>query len=432
MPRTVCGILQDRPMEDIAAYVVAKANDVKIAAPRLAVLPSEVKNTALTAMADALIEHAETIIQANKKDLDAGRNNGLTDAMLDRLTLDQARIKQMANGLREVAALPDPVGQITNMTRRPGDFLVGRMRVPIGVIGIVYESRPNVTADAAALCIKSGNPVLLKGGSEAIHSNVAIAHILDEAGRKAGLPENCVVLLESTDRKAVTHMLQQDQAIDLIIPRGGEGLIRFVTETSRIPVIKHDKGLCHTYIDRAADLDMAINITVNAKAQRPSGCNALETLLVHREVAEPLLPRLAERLKEAGVTVHACPNSLQRMPGAIPVTDADWDTEWLTLEMSVKVVDSYEEALDHIQAHGSKHTEVIITQDHATAMRFLREVDAASVQVNASSRLHDGSVFGLGAEIGISTSRIHARGAMGLEELTCQKFVVLGDGQIRE
>lgn len=419
-------------MEDIAAYVVAKANDVKIAAPRLAVLPSEVKNTALTAMADALIEHAETIIQANKKDLDAGRNNGLTDAMLDRLTLDQARIKQMANGLREVAALPDPVGQITNMTRRPGDFLVGRMRVPIGVIGIVYESRPNVTADAAALCIKSGNPVLLKGGSEAIHSNVAIAHILDEAGRKAGLPENCVVLLESTDRKAVTHMLQQDQAIDLIIPRGGEGLIRFVTETSRIPVIKHDKGLCHTYIDRAADLDMAINITVNAKAQRPSGCNALETLLVHREVAEPLLPRLAERLKEAGVTVHACPNSLQRMPGAIPVTDADWDTEWLTLEMSVKVVDSYEEALDHIQAHGSKHTEVIITQDHATAMRFLREVDAASVQVNASSRLHDGSVFGLGAEIGISTSRIHARGAMGLEELTCQKFVVLGDGQIRE
>jgi len=418
-------------MDDIAAYVTTQANAVKAAAPGLAILPAEVKNNALKAMAQALMDNTKAIVSANAKDLDAGRERGLTDAMLDRLSLTQDRIQQMADGLLEVAALVDPVGQISNMTVRPGGFMVGRMRVPIGVIGIVYESRPNVTADAAALCLKSGNPVLLKGGSEAIHSNVAIARTLNEAGGKAGLPDNCVVLLESTDRQAVTHMLQQDQAIDLIIPRGGEGLIRFVTENSRIPVIKHDKGVCHTYVDRAADLDMAIELCLNAKVQRPSGCNALETLLVHRDVAEPLLTRLAIRLAEAGVTVHACANSLERIPKAIPATASDWDTEWLTLEMSIKVVESYDDALAHILRHGSKHTEVIVTRDHATAMNFLRQVDAASVQVNASSQLHDGSMFGLGAEIGISTSRIHARGAMGLEQLTCEKFVVLGDGQIR-
>ncbi len=418
-------------MDEIAAYVTAQANAVKAAAPRLAVLSAAVKNGALNAMADALEADSNRLIRANGNDLDAGREKGMTDAMLDRLTLTPARIGQMADGLREVAALPDPVGEIDGMTRQPDGFLVGRMRVPIGVIGIVYESRPNVTADATALCIKSGNGVLLKGGSEAIHSNTAIARILDEAGRKAGLPENCVVLLASTDRAAVTHMLHQSEAIDLIIPRGGEGLIRFVTETSRIPVIKHDAGICHTYIDKAADLNMAIELALNAKVQRPGVCNALETLLVHREVVEPLLPRLAERYREAGVTIHACENSVQRIPGAIPATEQDWETEWLTLEMSIKVVDSYEQATGHIARYGSKHTEVIVTQDYSTAMRFVREVDAASVQVNASSRLHDGAMFGLGAEIGISTSRIHARGAMGLTELTCQKFVVLGDGHLR-
>jgi len=418
-------------MENIAAYVAAKANAVKQAAPRLAVLSAEIKNAALESMADALVARADEMIAANAKDLDAGRARGLTDAMLDRLTLTPERIAQMADGLKEIAALPDPVGEIDGMTRRPGGFLVGRMRVPIGVIGIVYESRPNVTADAAALCIKSGNGVVLKGGSEAIHSNSIIARILDEAGRKAGLPDDCVALLESTDRQAVTHMLHQDQAIDLIIPRGGSGLIRFVTETSRIPVIKHDAGICHTYIDKAADPDMAISLALNAKVQRPGVCNALETLLIHREIAATVLPRLAERYQAANVQIHACENSIRYLPGALPVQAADWDTEWLTLEMSIRVVDDYDQALTHIRDHGSKHTEVIVTRDYATAMNFLREVDAASVQVNASSRLHDGSVFGLGAEIGISTSRIHARGAMGLEQLTCQKFVVLGDGQLR-
>jgi glutamate-5-semialdehyde dehydrogenase len=420
------------PTEDIATYVSRRAAEVRAAARRLAVVPAEVKDRALLAMADALVDDATGIEAANGKDLAAGREKGLSDAMLDRLALDAPRIGKMADALREIAALPDPVGEITGMTRRPGGFLVGRMRVPIGVIGIVYESRPNVTADAAALCVKSGNGVVLKGGSEAIHSNTAIARILDRAGKAAGLPEHCIALLETTDREAVTHMLGQTESIDLIIPRGGEGLVRMVTETSRIPVIKHDKGLCHTYVDRAADPAMAIDLAFNAKVQRPGVCNALETLLVHREIAEAVLPALNERLRAAGVTVHACPDSAKLMPGSVPVADADWDTEWLRLEMSVKVVDSFEDAAAHIERHGSGHTEVIVTGDYAAAMRFVREIDAASVQVNASSRLHDGGVFGLGAEIGISTSRIHARGAMGLTELTCQKFVVLGDGQLRD
>ncbi|MFQ5508015.1 MAG: glutamate-5-semialdehyde dehydrogenase [Leptospirillia bacterium] len=418
-------------MKDIAQYVQQRAEAVAQAATRLACLSGDVKDAALTAMADSLVAHADEICTANAKDLDAGRENGLSDAMLDRLTLTDVRIAAIADGIREIAALPDPVGEIDGMQRRPGGFLMGRMRVPIGVIGIIYESRPNVTADAAALCIKSGNGVLLRGGSEAIHSSTAIARVLNEAGAKAGLPDNCVALLETTDRTAVDHMLTQEQSIDLIIPRGGEGLIRMVTEKSRIPVIKHDKGLCHTYVDKAADPAMAIDIAYNAKAQRPGVCNSLETLLVHKDAAGTVLPMLAKRLRDGGVTAHACPESLKLMDGAVPATEADWDREWLSLDLSVKVVDSYEDALDHIRTHGSEHTEVIITEDYATAMRFVREVDAASVHVNASSRLHDGSVFGLGAEIGISTSRIHARGAMGIRELTCQKFVVLGDGQIR-
>lgn len=416
---------------DIAAYVQERARRVKAASVRLASTSTDIKDRALIAMADALVDRGDAIQAANGKDLAAGAGRGLTSAMLDRLKLDDARIAAMADGLREIAQLPDPVGEIDGMVRRPGGFSVGRMRVPIGVIGIVYESRPNVTADAAALCIKSGNPVLLKGGSEAIHSNTAIAHILDEAGKKAGLPENTVVLLETTDRAAVDHMLVQDAYIDLVIPRGGEGLIRMVTEKSRIPVIKHDKGVCHTYVDEAADLSMAMELTLNAKVQRPGVCNALEAVLVHKDVADAFLPDLNQRLKAEGVTAHACEKSRQRMPDAVPATDGDWDTEWLSLDMGVKVVDSFEEAVDHMHRHGSRHTEVIVTEDYTTAMRFLREVDAAAVHVNASSRLHDGSVFGLGAEIGISTSRIHARGAMGLKELTCQKFVVFGDGQVR-
>jgi glutamate-5-semialdehyde dehydrogenase len=418
-------------MQDIAAYVAERAAAVRKAAYRLATLPAEVKNRALLGMAAALEADTDALVAANARDLAAARERGLGEALLDRLALDPERIAGMAQGIREIAALPDPVGEITGMTRRPGGFLVGRMRVPIGVIGIVYESRPNVTADAAALCVKSGNGVVLKGGSEALHSNTAIARLLDRAGKAAGLPEHCVALLETTDREAVGHMLCQTASIDLIIPRGGEGLVKMVTETSRIPVIKHDKGLCHTYVDRAADPAMAVELAYNAKVQRPGVCNALETLLVHREAAGKVLPELNRRLKAAGVTVHACPESLKLMEGAVPAREGDWDTEWLSLDLSVRIVGSFEEAVDHIDRHGSHHTEVIVTGDYATALRFLREVDAASVQVNASSRLHDGNVFGLGAEIGISTSRIHARGAMGLTELTCQKFVVLGDGQIR-
>jgi glutamate-5-semialdehyde dehydrogenase len=423
--------MQEPAAQDIAAYVAGRAAAVKAASGPLACLSAGVKDRALTDMARALEDGAAGIVAANAQDLDAGRERGLSEAMLDRLMLDRLRVGKMADALREIAALPDPVGEITDMTRRPEGFLVGRMRVPIGVIGIVYESRPNVTADAAALCIKSGNGVVLKGGSEAIHSNTAIARVLERAGAGAGLPPDCVALLETTDREAVGHMLRQTESIDLIIPRGGEGLIRMVTETSRIPVIKHDKGLCHTYVDRAADPAMAVEIAYNAKVQRPGVCNALETLLVHRDIAERLLPDLGPRLKAAGVTVHACPESLKLLPDAVAATDADWDTEWLSLDLSVRIVDSFDDALEHIERHGSRHTEVIVTADYAAAMRFLREVDAASVQVNASSRLHDGGVFGLGAEIGISTSRLHARGAMGLKELTCQKFVVLGDGQVR-
>jgi glutamate-5-semialdehyde dehydrogenase len=419
-------------VQDIAAYVRERAAGVKAASGRLAAASAEVKNRALEGMARALVSGAAAIGKENGKDLAAGRERGLSDAMLDRLALDEARIAAIADGLREIAALPDPVGEISGMTRRPGGFLVGRMRVPIGVIGIVYESRPGVTADAAALCIKSGNGVLLKGGSEAIHSNTAIARILERAGHEAGLPDDAVALLETTDRDAVTHMLVQTESIDLIIPRGGEGLIRMVTENSRIPVIKHDKGLCHTYVDWAADPAMAIDIAFNAKVQRPGVCNALETLLVHEDIADRVLPALGERLTAAGVTVHACPRSRTLVAGAVPAQEADFDTEWLSLDLSVKVVGSFEEAAAHMERHGSHHTEVIVTADYATAMRFVREVDAAAVLVNASSRLHDGAVFGLGAEIGISTSRIHARGAMGLKELTCQKFVVLGDGQLRD
>jgi len=419
-------------VKDIAAYVRERAARVKTASGRLAAATAEVKNGALEGMARALTAGASAIGAGNEKDLAAGRERGLSDAMLDRLALDGTRVRAMADGLLQIAALPDPVGEISEMTRRPGGFSVGRMRVPIGVIGIVYESRPNVTADAAALCIKSGNGVVLKGGSEAIHSNTAIARILERAGHEAGLPDDALALIETTDRDAVTHMLTQTESIDLIIPRGGEGLIRMVTENSRIPVIKHDKGLCHTYVDRAADPTMAIDVAYNAKVQRPGVCNALETLLVHEQVADKVLPALGERLTAAGVTVHACPRSRTLMAGAVPAQPEDYDTEWLSLDLSVKVVGSFEEAAAHIERHGSCHTETIVTGDYGAAMRFLREVDAAAVLVNASSRLHDGGVFGLGAEIGISTSRIHARGAMGLKELTCQKFVVLGDGHLRD
>src|SRR5438445_2747950 len=415
---------------NLTDYVIAKATQAKTAAPQLALLPTEVKNTALLAMADALESHEADLLKANQLDLQAAM--GLNPAAIDRLTLTPKRIMEMATGLREVAALPDPVGQVFGMAQRPNGMQVGRMRVPIGVIGIIYESRPNVTADAASLCLKSGNAVVLRGGSEAIQSNAAIVKVLSEAGEKLGLPADAITFIDNPDRQVSTLLLKQDRLIDLIIPRGGEGLMQFIMKESTIPVIKHDKGVCHTYVDDKADLAMAEAICFNAKVQRPGTCNAMETLLVHHAVAPTFLPPLIKRYQEAGVEVRGCPRTVKLAPRVKSAADSDWGTEFLDLILAVRVVDDMEQAMEHIVRYGSQHSEAIVTQDHGRAMRFLNDVDAAAVFVNASTRLHDGYQFGLGAEIGISTTRIHARGAMGLEELTSAKFIVLGTGQLRE
>jgi glutamate-5-semialdehyde dehydrogenase len=421
---------------ELKAHLKEQTARTKTAARALAKCSSEVKNKALLAMAARLEAEKEFLLTENAKDLEAGKVKGLAGPLLERLTLNPKRIGEMAAGLREVAALPDPVGEVLKMVRRPNGIQVGQMRVPIGVIGIIYESRPNVTADAAALCIKSGNGVILRGGSEAIHSNIAIAKLLQEAGEAEGLPPHAMTLIETTDRQAIYELLQMEASIDLIIPRGGEGLIRMVVENSKIPVMKHDKGICHTFVDASADLRMAEEISFNAKAQRPSTCNAMETLLVHQAIAPAFLPKIAKRLQEAGVELRGCPKTKailkERAGQEIPsASEADWTTEYLDLILSVKVVESLDEAMAHIAAYGSAHSEAIVTQDYTHAMRFLNEVDASAVFVNASTRLNDGFQLGLGAEMGISTSRIHARGPMGLEALTCAKFIVFGDGQIR-
>ena len=414
----------------LSDYVIQKATQARTAAQHLATLPTDVKNAALLAMADALEAHQTELLQANQLDLKAA--SGLTAAAMDRLTLTPKRISEMATGLREVAALPDPVGQIGTMVQRPNGMQVGKMRVPIGVIAIIYESRPNVTADGASLCLKSGNAVVLRGGSEAIQSNAAIVHILMDAGEKAGIPSGSITFLDNPDRQVATLLLKQDKYIDLVIPRGGEGLMEFVTRESRIPVIKHDKGVCHTYVDASANLEMAEAIAFNAKVQRPGTCNAMETLLVHEAVAYTLLPRLIPRLQQAGVEVRGCPRTQIIAPSVTPATESDWGTEFLDLILAVRIVKDMSQAMEHIAQYGSQHSDAIVTQDDRRALRFLREVDAAAVFVNASTRLHDGYQFGLGAEIGISTTRIHARGAMGLEELTTGKYIVLGAGQLRE
>ncbi|HEY5648686.1 MAG TPA: glutamate-5-semialdehyde dehydrogenase [Nitrospiria bacterium] len=416
----------------IQGYVKEKAAAARGAARKLSVLSSEVKNAALLKMADALMDRAAELKTENEKDIAGSEKRGLTKAMVDRLRLTDKRIGDMCQGLRDVAALPDPVGEVLRMWRRPNGMQIGRVRVPIGVIGIVYESRPNVTADAASLCFKAGNAVVLRGGSEAIYSNTAIAGILSEAGSSVGLPEGTISFLDNPDRSAVTEMLKLDGLIDLIIPRGGPSLMKIVTENSRIPVIKHDKGLCHTYVDEKADLAMAEAICLNAKAQRPGTCNAMETLLVHEGIAGAFLPKMGETFKKAGVELRGCPKTRALLPEAKEATEEDWGEEYLDLVLSVKVVTDMDEAMAHIARFGSEHTEVIVTQDYSRARRFMDEVDACAVMVNASSRFNDGGQFGLGAEIGISTSRIHARGPMGLEELTTNKFIVYGDGQIRE
>jgi glutamate-5-semialdehyde dehydrogenase len=407
------------------------AQDAKEASLRLARLNSNVKNSALIRTADELIKQADVLKEANKKDLQAAKEKGLSSAMIDRLTLSDKVIKGMADGLKEVAALTDPVGEILRMWRRPNGLLVGKMRIPIGVIGIIYESRPNVTADAAGLCLKSGNAVILRGGSEAINSNLAICKVLKEACAKEGIPEAAIQLIPTTDREAVLEMLKLEEYIDLIIPRGGESLIRSVVENSMIPVIKHYKGVCHIFVDRSAELKMAEDICFNAKVQRPGVCNAMETMLVHKAVAEDFLPAMGKRYSDAGVELRGCNETQKILPFAKPAAEDDWYAEYLDLILSVKVVNNVTEAISHIAKYGSLHTESIITRDYNNAQRFLREVNSSTVLINASTRFSDGFQLGLGAEIGISTTKIHAFGPMGLEELTTTKFIVHGDGQIR-
>ncbi len=416
----------------IPEYVKDLVTKAKRASGKLASLSTAVKNQALLAMAEALESRTDELLEANQRDLEAFGSSPAKKAMADRLRLTDKRIAEMAAGIREVAKLPDPIGQTPGMWTRPNGMQVGRVRVPIGVVGIIYESRPNVTADSAALCLKSGNVCVLRGGSEAIHSNTAIAAVLSDAAEKAGVPAGAITFVDRPDREVVPVLLKQDRYIDLIIPRGGESLMKLIAEHSTIPVVKHDAGVCHVYVDVSADPAMAEAICVNAKAQRPSTCNAMETLLIHQSIARTLLPKLGASLSAAHVEIRGCPKTCQLIPEAKPATEQDYGKEFLDLVLAVKVVKNMDEAMEHIDQYGSRHTEAIVTSDYGRSMRFLKEVDASAVLVNASTRLNDGYQFGLGAEIGISTSRIHARGPMGLEELTCFKFIVLGSGQLRQ
>lgn len=408
------------------------ARDAKVASRGLRSLERGQKDDALLRMAEKLVEAREIIATENQKDLSAAKDAGLSAAMLDRLTLNEAVIGAMADGLREVAALPDPVGEVSGMWKRPNGLLVGRVRIPLGVIGFIYESRPNVTVDAAALCLKAGNAVILKGGSEAFHSNIVLGKLLAEALSETRIPEKAVQVIPTTERAAVNALISLDDDVDVIIPRGGEGLIRFVTEHSRVPVLKHYKGVCHIYVDQSASFKMARDICFNAKVQRPGVCNALETLLVHEDTAPGFLPEMAKQYEKAGVEIRGCPKTLALVPGAVAATESDWPAEFLDLVLAIKVVGSMDEALDHIETYGSQHTEAIITNDYERSQSFLAQVDSSVVLVNASTRFNDGNQLGLGAEIGINTSKLHAFGPMGLEELTTTKFMVYGQGQIRK
>jgi glutamate-5-semialdehyde dehydrogenase len=416
---------------DIKNSIKQIAQNAVLAARNISRVTSAAKNNALLQMAVELDRNRDFLLAENAKDISKAKQSGLPLAMIDRLTLEKATIESMAQGLREVACLPDPVGKITSMWRRPNGLLVGRMRIPLGVIGIIYESRPNVTVDASALCLKSGNAVILRGGSEAINSNLAIASILQQVLRQSSLPENAIQVIGLTDREAVSAMLQLDEYIDLIIPRGGEELIRAVVNQSKIPVIKHYKGVCHIFVDAQADEDMAVNICFNAKVQRPGVCNAMETLLVHKDIAREFLPQVAGKLQKAGVVLRGCERTRSILKNIEAATEDDWSAEYLDLILAVRVVDSIDEAIAHIEKYGSLHTESIITNDYNNSQRFLNEVNSSTVLVNASTRFSDGFELGLGAEIGISTTKLHAFGPMGLEELTTTKFIIYGNGQVR-
>ncbi len=414
-------------MPTIQETIHQMGRQARAAAYQLAQLSSDEKNTVLRAMAAAIRKATPALLEANAKDLAAGTEKGLSAAMLDRLRLDEARIEAMAAGIDQVATLPDPVGQVLDAWERPNGIKIEQIRVPIGTIGIIYESRPNVTADAAVLCFKTGNATILRGGSEAIHSNRTIAAALDSAGA----PAHSIQLIPFTDRESVAVLAGMDQWLDLIIPRGGKGLIETVVSLARMPVIKHYDGICHLFVDKAADQDMAVSLTVNSKTQKCGVCNALETLLVQRDIAAEFLPKAAAALRAKNVELRGCAETLAILTDVIPATEEDWDTEYLDLILSIKVVGSLEEAVEHINTHGSHHTDVIVTRDEPTAERFLRTVDSACVFHNASTRFADGGEFGFGAEIGISTDKLHARGPMGLRELTSYQYRVRGNGQTR-
>jgi glutamate-5-semialdehyde dehydrogenase len=419
------------PALDVAAYMRAVGEAARAASRDVARADTGAKNGALLAMATEIRRAEARLIAANKEDVDAARAKGLDDAFVDRLTLTPGTILAMADGLAEIAALPDPVGEITDLRYRPTGIQVGRMRVPLGVVGIIYESRPNVTADAAGLCLKAGNATILRGGSEALRSNAAIAACVHHGLREAGLPEAAVQVVATTDRAAVGCLIADEKHVDVIVPRGGKSLIERISREARVPVIKHLDGVCHVFIDASADLDMAIRIADNAKTQRYSPCNTMETLLVHAAVATRVLPPLCEIYLRKGVELRGDDRARDAVPGMNTATEDDWYAEYLAPILAVRVVASLDEAMAHIAKYGSQHTDAIVTQDYGSAMRFLREVDSSSVLVNASTRFADGFEFGLGAEIGISTNKLHARGPVGLEGLTSQKFVVLGSGQVR-
>jgi glutamate-5-semialdehyde dehydrogenase len=417
---------------DIHQYMQKVGQQARAAARVLARADTGKKNAALIAIATSLRTNAEQLKQENAKDLEQGRAKGLDEALLDRLALTDARIESMAEGLEQIAALPDPIGEISDMTYRPSGIQLGKMRVPLGVIGIIYESRPNVTADAAALCLKSGNATILRGGSEAIHSNQAIAQCIHQGLAETGLPATAIQVIETTDREAVGQLITMPDYVDVIVPRGGKGLIERISNDARVPVIKHLDGICHVYIDSDADLDMAENIAFNAKCHRYGVCNAMETLLVDEAVAAEILPRLAERYETESVELRGCEKTQAILPNCKAATEEDWATEYLAPILSIRVVANLDEAMDHIAQYSSAHTETIVTNDYAKSRRFLAEVDSSSVMVNASTRFADGFEYGLGAEIGISTDKIHARGPVGLEGLTSQKWIVLGNGQVRK
>ena len=419
-------------MSDIEQYMTQLGRSARQAARAMSRADTQMKNAALEAIAGALLAAEPALLEANGKDMAQGREDGLDAALLDRLALTPKVIAGMAEGLRQIAALADPVGEIADMAYRPSGIQVGKMRVPLGVVGIIYESRPNVTADAAALCLKSGNAAILRGGKEAIHSNRAIADCIHRGLEQAGLPRDAVQVVETTDRAAVGKMITMAEYVDVIIPRGGKGLIERISADARVPVIKHLDGICHVYIDSEADLEKATQIAFNAKTHRYGVCNAMETLLVAEEIAEQVLPELSAMYKEKGVELRGCETTRRLVDGVVAATEEDWATEYLAPILSIRVVKDVDEAMEHIARYSSGHTESIVTENYTTARRFLREVDSSSVMVNASTRFADGFEYGLGAEIGISTDKFHARGPVGLEGLTSQKYVVLGDGQIRQ